>query len=118
MVGLGADRWAGVMAARGLMVNPALFSGAVKTPWGAVERFLEYAMLYPVPFRLAQHHVNEMLDGMVTKRERAVMYDSATTIVEMLDWLDERFVVRRSGDEGFGQGVEIERRVPAVGRGD
>lgn len=104
------------MAARGLMVNPALFAGAPRTPWGAVERFLDYAMQYPVPFRIVQHHVCEMLDGILLKKERSVIHESTTTIVQMMDWLDERFVVRRKGDEGFGEMTEIERR-PTIAAG-
>lgn len=100
----------GVMAARGLLTNPALFAGFDKTPWGAVERFLDYSMSHPIPFRLTQHHVSEMLDGQVPKKERNIMCETTTTIVEFIDWLDERFILRRPGEEGFGSTVEIERR--------
>ena len=101
------------MAARGLMSNPALFMGFARTPWGAVERFMDYVMDYPIPFRLAQHHVCEMLDGLLPKRERGKMYETVTTMVEMIDWLDDNFVLRREGDPGFGESVELERRSPS-----
>jgi len=103
----------GVMAARGLLTNPALFAGFERTPWGAVERFVDYATTYPIPFRLTQHHVSEMLDGLVPKKERSAINETTNTIVELIDWLDERFVLRRPGEEGFGRTVEIERRPPA-----
>ena len=38
----------GVMAARGLLPIPALFANYRKTPWGAVERFLDYNMRSPL----------------------------------------------------------------------
>ncbi|KAA8914304.1 hypothetical protein FN846DRAFT_897013 [Sphaerosporella brunnea] len=91
----------GVMAARGLMTNPALFSGYKKTPWGAVERFMDYAVEYPIPFRLTQHHIFDMLDQVIPKKERVLMNETTNTLVEMIDWLDERFVLRRKGDPGF-----------------
>ncbi|KAL7275661.1 tRNA dihydrouridine synthase [Rhizina undulata] len=104
----GAD---GVMAARGLLTNPALFAGHSKTPWGAVERFINYNMTNgPLPYRLALHHVSEMMEKMMTKRERAEMVDGCGSVVELVDWLDERFVVKREGDEGFGEGAEPVRR--------
>ncbi|KAG0640838.1 hypothetical protein HOY80DRAFT_776458 [Tuber brumale] len=100
----------GVMAARGLMENPALFAGFRKTPWGAVERFLHYNANYgPLPYQLALHHVGEMLRDMMVKKERAEMTRNSGSMVELLDWLDERVIVRRYGEVGFGEGVEMER---------
>jgi tRNA-dihydrouridine synthase 4 len=100
----------GVMAARGLLENPGLFAGHAKTPWGAVERFLHYNLEYgPLPFALALYHIGEMLRHIMTKRERAEMTRSAGCMVELLDWLDERVVVRRFGEEAFGKRVEMER---------
>jgi tRNA-dihydrouridine synthase 4 len=99
------------MAARGLMTNPALFAGFQKTPWGAVERFMDYVMEFTIPFRLTQHHICEMLDGLVPKKERSQMYETVTTIVELVDWLDERFILRRKGDPHFGKSIDLERRI-------
>jgi tRNA-dihydrouridine synthase 4 len=103
----GLDGRLGVMAARGLTTNPALFAGFSRCPWGAVERFIDYVMKYNIPFRLTQHHVSEMLEGMITKKERAKMNDATTNITELIDWLDERFVLRRRGEQGFGESVAI-----------
>ena len=104
----------GVMAARGLMTNPALFAGYDKTPWGALERFLDLALTNTMPYRLVQHHVSEMLDGLIPKKERAFMNESSPDMVGLLDWLDERFIVLRPGEEGFGEGIEVPRRIKAV----
>ncbi|KAF8462995.1 hypothetical protein BDZ91DRAFT_683200 [Kalaharituber pfeilii] len=101
----------GVMAARGLMANPALFSGAKKTPWGTVERFLAYNMRYPLPYKLALHHVAEMMERMIPRKERATMIDSCKSIIELIDWLDAQFILRREGEEDYGIRKEIERRL-------
>ena len=101
----------GVMAARGLLSNPALFANYRKTPWGAVERFLDYNMRSPLPYRLTLHHVSEMMEAMISRRERALMIDSCKSVIELIDWLDARFVLRRSGDQGFGDSAEMERKV-------
>lgn len=97
-----------------MMTNPALFAGYNKTPWGAVERFLAYAMEFTIPYRLVQHHVADMLDGVIPKKERTLLNESTPDIVALLDWLDERFVVLRPGEEGFGEGVEVVRRIKDV----
>lgn len=101
----------GVMAARGLITNPALFAGYKKTPWGAVERFLDYNMRSPLPYRFTLHHISEMAEAMIPRRERAQMIDSCKNIVELIDWLDDRFVVRRRGQGSFGECLEMERKI-------
>ena len=30
------------------------------------------------------------------------------SIAEVIDWLDERFVLRREGEEGYGESVSID----------
>lgn len=100
----------GVMAARGLLNNPALFAGYKRTPWGAVERFLDYNMRSPLPYRFTLHHVSEMMEDMIPRKERAQMTDDCKSIVELVDWLDERFVLRRRGDAGFGESIAMERK--------
>jgi tRNA-dihydrouridine synthase 4 len=103
------------MAARGLMINPALYAGYKKTPWGAVERFLAYAMEYTIPYRLVQHHVAEMLTSVIPKAERTLMNESTPDIVALLDWLDDRFVLLRPGEEGFAEAVDVPRRIKRSG---
>ena len=100
------------------MSNPALFAGYKKAPWGAVERFMDYNMRYPIPYRLALHHVSEMMETMIPRRERTHMLDSCRSMIELIDWLDERFVLRRKGDDGFGDRIELERRPNSEKRED
>src|SRR5580700_10025333 len=50
----------GVMSARSLLCNPALFKGYDSCPWGAVERFLSNIARAPIPFKLVMHHLTEM----------------------------------------------------------
>ncbi|KAI5838661.1 dihydrouridine synthase [Morchella snyderi] len=107
-----ATRVDGVMAARGLLENPALFAGYSTTPWGAVEKFLHLNMtLGPLPHQLTVHHVGEMMLRMLNKKERSSMVDNSSNTIELLDWLDERFVLARSCDNGFGKAVHAVRIV-------
>jgi tRNA-dihydrouridine synthase 4 len=92
----------GVMAARGLLENPALFRGDVSCPWEAVERFMGNVVRAPVPFKLVVHHLSEMVGSdrsqcgrtLLSKEERREMMGCGS-MVELIDFLDEVREVRR-----------------------
>lgn len=46
----------GLMSARGLLANPALFAGYEVCPWEAVELFMNKVVRAPLPLKLVQHH--------------------------------------------------------------
>lgn len=100
----------GVMAARGLMSNPALFAGYAQCPWSAIERLVGYACVGGLHPYLMQHHVGDMMDdgGYWSRKERKQFF-AHRTLVGMLDWLDDRFVLRRLGEPGFGTVDEPQR---------
>lgn len=100
----------GVMSARGLQLNPALFRGHATTPWGAVEKFFAYTTSYPIPFRYAQQHIADMLEKTVVRKERVDML-RCTNMVELVDWFDERFDLKRFGEKRFGMRTELERKM-------
>jgi tRNA-dihydrouridine synthase 4 len=98
----------GVMAARALLSNPALFKGYDSCPWEAVEKFMSYVVKAPIPFKLVVHHLGEMFgsgghgergrDGvsgtLLTKRERVEMVN-CRNMLELVDWLDGVRELRR-----------------------
>ncbi|TKA71212.1 hypothetical protein B0A49_03985 [Cryomyces minteri] len=84
----------GVMAARGLLENPALFAGYTSTPTEAVTNFMNNAMRCPLPHKLLLHHLSEMTGTLLTKKERAKMMDCRDTIA-LIDWLDENIGIQR-----------------------
>lgn len=53
-----------------------------------------YAVRYPLPYKLVQHHLSEMTVKMLSKKERLEMLD-APNMLELIDWLDERFELPR-----------------------
>jgi tRNA-dihydrouridine synthase 4 len=82
----------GVMAARGLLENPALFAGYDVTPVECVRLFLGYAIRCPIPYQLVQHHVCDMtakMEGMGKKQKRALM--ECRDLLELVDWVDEKW---------------------------
>jgi tRNA-dihydrouridine synthase 4 len=93
----------GVMAARGILENPALFAGYETCPWDAVEKFMNHVVRKPIPYRLVQHHISEMTGGamgmakeggLLSKRERAELFE-ITDMLNLVDFLDEKRGVRR-----------------------
>ncbi|BFZ65205.1 tRNA dihydrouridine synthase [Saitoella coloradoensis] len=99
----------GVMSARGILSNPALFAGYDTTPWSCIERFIDYALEYGLHFALFQHHLSDMMERILTRQERK-SFNEGRGVAACLDWLDERFVLRRRGEEGFGVVDEVVRR--------
>lgn len=49
-------RLRGLMSARALLANPALFAGYEACPWDAVELFMNKVVRAPLPLQLVQHH--------------------------------------------------------------
>jgi tRNA-dihydrouridine synthase 4 len=88
---------AGLMAARGLLANPALFAGAPRCPWAAVAAFLRRAVRAPLPFKLALHHVGEMCGpgcgpdraALLKRRDRSALM-ACRDMCELIDFVEER----------------------------
>lgn len=95
----------GVMSARGVLRNPALFAGFSKTPWSAIEIFMHLTTSYGLPFRVAQHHFSEMLDEIIP-REYVKEMNETTCMIDLIDWFDRCFVLKRKGEVGFATATE------------
>lgn len=102
----------GVMAVRGILANPGLFAGYENCPWGAIEWFWHYATNFGLPFRLTQHHLAQMMEGLV-ERKAIIELNETHNLVELLDWFDDRFDLLRYGQGGFGERVEVPHLKPS-----
>lgn len=100
-----ATRVDGVMSARGLLQNPALFEGYESCPWEGVEVFMSRVVRAPIPFKLVVHHLSEMCGSdhsqsqagggtLLTKEERRRLM-ACRSMVELIDFLDGVRGVRR-----------------------
>lgn len=96
----------GIMAVRGILANPALFAGHEKTPWAAVEYFWHLATSYGLPFRITQHHLLEMMDKLIPRKYLKEM-NELTTLVDLIDWFDVHFILKRKGQPGFAKAVDV-----------
>jgi len=59
----GATGARGVMSARGLLANPALFAGYDAAPIHAIQDFVKLSTAYALPFALAHKHIAFMLES-------------------------------------------------------
>ncbi|PVU97151.1 hypothetical protein BB561_000732 [Smittium simulii] len=56
----------GVMAARGLLKNPALFAGYQITPFDAIQKYVNASIKYGTPHFIFHHHLMYMLEGLLS----------------------------------------------------
>lgn len=104
---------AGLMSARAILANPALYAGYDACPWSAVETFMNKVAKAPLPFKLVLHHLSEMCapgmshnkNALLTKPERAAML-ACSNMVDLIDFLDEKRakVLQQQQQESGGTG--------------
>ncbi|KAH8592399.1 tRNA-dihydrouridine synthase-like protein 4-like protein [Bisporella sp. PMI_857] len=90
----------GVMSARGLLENPALFRGENRCPWKAVEVFMRNVVKAPIPFKLVMHHLSEMVGsdrlggtvggglGTLVRKEERMELMVCRDMLDVIDWVD------------------------------
>ncbi|KFZ18567.1 hypothetical protein V501_01146 [Pseudogymnoascus sp. VKM F-4519 (FW-2642)] len=84
----------GVMSARDILANPALFAGHDTCPWEAVEHFMNRVVTAPIPFKLVVHHLSQMTGSagggkpaLLGKEERGELME-CRDMIEVIDFLD------------------------------
>ncbi|KAI1133176.1 dihydrouridine synthase 4-like protein [Nemania abortiva] len=80
---------AGLMSARALLANPALFAGHETCPWEAVDVFMNKVAKAPLPLKLGIHHLTEMC-GAGFGPDRSALLSKAERIrlTEFDNWID------------------------------
>ncbi|KAK6083037.1 tRNA-dihydrouridine(20a/20b) synthase [Seiridium cupressi] len=79
----------GMMSARALLANPALFAGHETCPWEAVDLFLEKVAKAPLPLKLAIHHLGEMTGpGYGPDKKSLLSKKERMKLVECSNWID------------------------------
>lgn len=88
----------GLMSARALLANPALFAGHDGCPWEAVDTFMANVARAPLPLKLGIHHLTEMCGpgfgtdkssrgALLSKRERVGLVNCRSW-VDVIDFLE------------------------------
>ncbi|XP_053321672.1 tRNA-dihydrouridine(20a/20b) synthase [NAD(P)+]-like [Spea bombifrons] len=85
----GAD---GVMAARGLLANPAMFAGYDETPLTCIQDWIEIALEHGTPFTCFHHHLIYMMERITSKQEKRV-FNVLSSTSAVLEYLKEYYGV-------------------------
>lgn len=86
----------GVMAARGILTNPTLFSGKYKsTPIECLQEWLDIGMAADdrITFSCFHHHFTFMMEKVLRRRQK-VIFNAFTQRQQMLDYLADEFDIR------------------------
>ncbi len=86
---------AGVMAARGLLKNPAMFdcAGVTTTSVECIKEWTRIALECGTPFTSFHHHLIYMCESLLPRAERRV-FNSLASTAAVLDFLEEHFDIR------------------------
>ncbi|KAH9461459.1 hypothetical protein Pst134EA_017763 [Puccinia striiformis f. sp. tritici] len=86
----------GVMSARGLQENPALFSGYDRIPLAGIERFLDLSAQNGFMFPLFHRHLADMLGPWFTSREEKKYFNMLSSPPSVIDFLEETYNIHPS----------------------
>ena len=85
----------GVMAARGILQNPAMYDGFTSTPVQCVQDWVDISLRCGLTFTCFHHHLMYMLEKVMAKTERRV-FNTLTSIPAVLDFLNEHYGIRNT----------------------
>lgn len=77
----------GVMSARGILSNPALFSGSLATPISCIIDYITFSLQYGGLFRIHHQHLIYMTANLLTKAERKEFAElrSMTAVIQFIE---------------------------------
>lgn len=80
----------GVMAARGLLANPAMFTGYEDTPLECIWDWVDISLEQGTPFTCFHHHLIYMLERVSSQPERKV-FNSLSSTSAVIDYLQNTY---------------------------
>lgn len=83
----------GVMAARGLLQNPAMFLGFSSTPPDCIGKWLGIAIATGTPFTYLHHHLVYMTSRLMSGSDRR-SFTALTSSSAVLDFLEDNYDIR------------------------
>nr|XP_042704553.1 tRNA-dihydrouridine(20a/20b) synthase [NAD(P)+]-like isoform X2 [Chrysemys picta bellii] len=82
----------GVMVARGLLANPAMFAGYEETPLKCIQDWVDIALEHGTPFTCFHHHLMYMMERITSKQEKRV-FNVLSSTSAVLDYLNDHYGV-------------------------
>lgn len=101
----------GVMSARGILSNPALFSGYKNTPLSCIQDWLDITTIIPTPFLCFHHHLVFMLEKLLDKKNR-LFFNNLQNKADVLKFLDNYYDMRPCNYSDNLQPIKCNYNVP------
>ncbi|XP_077194293.1 tRNA-dihydrouridine(20a/20b) synthase [NAD(P)+]-like isoform X2 [Paroedura picta] len=80
----------GVMVARGLLANPAMFAGYEETPLKCIQDWVNIALEHGTPFTCFHHHLMYMMERITSKQEKKI-FNVLSSTSAVVDYLRENY---------------------------
>lgn len=91
----------GVMAARGILTNPAMYAGYDSLPLQCIQDWLDISLSLGISFTHFHHHLMYMLEKILSKPERRV-FNTLRSIPAVLSHLENNFGITMTKDFEIG----------------
>jgi len=85
----------GVMAAQGMLNNPAMYLGYDETPLFCIEDWVNISLSLGTHFTQFHHHLMFMLEKIQSKAERLV-FNNLSSTTGVLDFLEKHYLIGES----------------------
>lgn len=86
------DILSGAMAARGMLENPAMFSGAKHTPATCIRDWVQLAAQLGSPLTQFHQHLTFMLEHVLPRSEKRV-FNALTSSSAVVDYLQQTYEI-------------------------
>ncbi|KAM4874000.1 tRNA-dihydrouridine(20a/20b) synthase [NAD(P)+]-like isoform 2-T4 [Thomomys bottae] len=80
----------GVMAARGLLANPAMFAGYEETPLKCIWDWVDIALELGTPFMCFHQHLMYMMEKITSRQEKRI-FNALSSTSAVLDYLKDHY---------------------------
>lgn len=81
------------MAARGILQNPALYSGVDTTPLSCIQDWIDMSVNSKIQFQCFHHHLVFMLEKVLNRRQRKV-FNHLKTFEKVISFLEENLGIK------------------------
>lgn len=82
-----------VMSARGILANPALYSGHSVTPLSCVQDWINITERITTNFLCFHHHLVFMLEKVLSKKDR-LLFNTLQNKADVLEFLEDRYGIK------------------------
>lgn len=83
----------GIMSARGILMNPALFAGHTVTPLSCIQDWLNITSIIPTQFICFHHHLVFMLEKLLPKKNR-ILFNNLQSKQAVLEFLEDYYGIK------------------------